>query len=250
MKSTVEAFKFIESEIDVELKTTFSNKKITDNKIKQNESSSVQPSNFSSHPNQPEYNIDERFSFPSNAYAHPATTLSSKVLNSRHSLPNNIHLDSTFENYSEISQINNYMDKCGSNILLDDTKLDSQEDLQDYQEKFSKPEASSTLQQNEFSFSSTDNEIRNPCSGPSETTNGLNNEDRLYSDDNSSRFQAVEAIYLEFKEEFKSIVNKILERYAQDSSGSAQSMDKAARQTITNKIYDDLSNTYGKLISD
>lgn len=240
MKSTVEAFKFIESEIDVELSTTFPKKK-TDNKITRNETSGAQSLNYSSHAKHPEYNIDQRISFPSNAY--PTSRLSSKGVDSRNSLPNNLHLDITSDNYIEMSQLNNYLNKCSSNRRLEDTKLDAR----DYQEKFSSPEANSTLQQNEITFSSTDNDLINPRFTQSEATSGLNNDYRLYSDDISSKLQAVQTMYLEFKEEFKSIVNKILERYAEDTSGSAKSIDKAARQTTANKM---LSNSYGKLIRD
>lgn len=197
IKSTLEAFKLIESEIDVELKSTVSTipkKTFVGNRISRSRSSTSSP--------QPK-KTDKRNSLEPN-FRVPSAASSKRSM--RKSLIAKPLLDSHFES------------DANSNYDSYDSPHSPQGKLHpdDYEEFESLPEAASTPVKGPFSSPSIDENRSVPSYEQSESTitnpYSYRNDYQPYSD--NSKLLTVEAMY----QDLKADLNRIFQRFAQESN--------------------------------
>ncbi|XP_037034180.1 uncharacterized protein LOC119072968 [Bradysia coprophila] len=220
MKSTLEAFKLIESEIDVELKSTVSTipkKTFVGNRISRTRSCTSSP--------QPK-KTDKRNSLQPN-FRVPSAASSKRSV--RKSLLAKPVLDSHFESDNTIDANSNYDSY--------DSPHSPQAKLRPDDEEFEYfPEATSTPVKRPFSSPSIDENRSVPSCEQSESTitnpYSYQNDGQPYSD--NSKLLTVEAMY----QDLKADLNRIFQRFAQESSES----NSQIKTTNSNK-YNDASGS-------
>lgn len=215
MKSTVEAFKFIENEIDSQLKTTYQKKKFreTDKMTPYGSRASSVKSQHSLSTKQPTFTSNYSVKL---ANDHPSTTTSSPKRN----YSTNVLFQSNHFVNDKISQMGNRDDISQFSEETEVTRLSTEAGTNE--ENLFLPASNSTILP--FPHSSTYEETAeaittyqsdgtNPC-----RSDGIYSDYQLYSDDNSNKLQTAEALYPEFQEECKEIVKRILQRFTSNES--------------------------------
>lgn len=222
MKSTVEAFRSIESEIDVELKSTTPEKNFFENKRISHTRSCTSSPQFKK--------TDKRSSLQPN-YRVPSAASSKRNFST--SVIGKPVLDSYLES---------------DNTMEDHTNSDTYDfphsqqaklPPEDFQRFESMPEATSTPIKDQFSSPSIVGNRSMPSQSESTITNPYNNQNEYRSYSDHSKLLTVEAMYHDLKAD----LNRIFQRFAQESNET----DSPVTTTNENNYHDtSASLLYGK----
>lgn len=237
MKLTVEAFRLIEEDINFDVSVKYQKKRNKTNKIPKNRTN---------------VGIGSRQSNSHKRNSFPLTATSSLNRMARHSLSSNRSLDRNFQNDIKITHNNNFSESISYTTLrplADDTNWT----LPEFQESNSSPIANSTFKQNQYSFSSIEEETPPSPFKPSDYRGadpyppfqqyGCENGYQSHSDDNSSRVRTVEAMYQDLKVD----LHRILRRFAEHSDEKTNSIGGALRppvETIASNTYNGETKSY------
>lgn len=212
MKSTVEAFKFIENEIDSQLKTTFQKDKLREtdkitrresraNSLKSQHSLSTKQQKFTSN-NSVKLADDQRStttSSPKRNYSTNVLFRSNHFVNDKSQVGNCDDI-SQFSGETEVTRLSSVVGTNEENLFV--------------------PASNSAILPLPHSYEDTAEAVTtyqsdgtNPCG-----SDGLYSDYQLYSDDNSNKLQTAQALYPEFQEECKEIVKRILQRFTSNES--------------------------------